>query len=172
MNKLVNIIYEMLLFVYNLFYPISNYKGSIIINDTNDITILEISDDKVDRLNILRYLNNNIKHTNDAFYKEVFDSPIRVKFEYLGRIYRICLSKIETSNNEHTEIEEIPKILSATVEDTDITEIVREYHGHTKNFYKHIPDVIYDLSYILELDGDLHTYDTMGNYNVYVLKNI
>ena len=40
---------------------------------------------------------------NSVFYKQYFVRPIFVKFEQSGQIYKICLKKLESKNNQHNK---------------------------------------------------------------------
>ncbi len=169
--RFIEIVTGMIVYTRLVFYPLKNTE-SIIVQDTDEIIILETSDNNADKKNILLYLNNNIRNTDDVFDKEIFREPIKIRFIYKGKTYRICLTKLESSKIDHSEIQEESKILLASINDTDITDIIKEYQGNTRNFYAHIPDAIYDLSYLINLEGKLHIYNTMGTYNMHVLKTI
>jgi hypothetical protein len=140
----------------------------------NDISIIEVETNNIiDYKNLIDYLKHHILFDNSVFYKQYFVRPIFVKFKHSGQIYKICLKKLECKNNQHTFIEKSPKILSAIVKkdcEIDITETLKEFHGNNKNYFKHIPDAVSDLSYLLSHDGELYVYDMAGNINKYDIK--
>lgn len=166
----IEIAVGIIIYTQDLFYKRVENQESIIYQETDDITLLEVSEDTVDKANILKYLNNNIRNIDDTFFEDIFKNPVKIKFKYRGKTCRMCLTKLESTHGDHTEIEETPRILSASINDVDFTDIIEEYHGNTKNFYRHIPDTMHDISYLINEVGELHVYDTMGDYKV--LKTI
>ena len=145
-------------------------KHSLII-DNYDIEILNIETetetDHIDIENIKNYLNHHILLKDHMFKTQYFEKPIFVNFSYMNETYRICLKNMVHTNDNHEDIIKKPKILSAILkthqDEHDVTDIIRQYHGNNKNFFKHIPDAINDLSFLLDRHGELHTYDMLGN---------
>lgn len=105
---------------------------------------------------------------NTNFSTQAFSSPLFVRFKYINEIYQICLVKLESTKDDHKPIEELPRYLSGTIITNGGTEIcvtqkLKEFQGFTRNFFKHIPDAIHDLSHLFkEHSGELHTFDMMG----------
>ena len=171
LKKIVNYIVGLYFYMYNFFNNKSSEKKreSLIVTDT-DIKILETTLE--DSKNLLNYLRHHIMYTDDTFENIYFEDPIFVKFKYLNETYQICLKKLESTKDDHAEIIKNPPPLVATIRDPsdsdkvthDITEKLRELHGSTKNFFKHIPDAEHELSDILkEHSGkELHVFDAMG----------
>jgi len=143
-----------------------NNADSFIVSDEN-INIIEITPPQESDENIYLYLRHHILHTQDVFEKTYFEQPVFVKFKYLNETYRICLSKLESSSDDHLEITKSPRLLWAAVDQKDVTDKLREFHGPSRNFFNHIPDAITDISHILAPNkGKLHTYDIMGKNKV------
>ena len=145
-----------------------------ILDDCEDVKIVDVYP-KIDNIeNAYKYLKHHILYTDDTFDKIYFDNPIFIKFKYMNECYTICVQKFESTYTTHLNIIKEPKLLSAVVYDKNdneinITDKAREIHGHTRNFYEHIPDVITDRSIIFNFKGKLNTYDMMGNYKTYKL---
>jgi hypothetical protein len=150
-------------------------ESLIVINE--DIEILDLTKE-TDKDNLRKYLKHHIMNTDDKFHPMYFfDGPLIVKFKYLNEMYQICLTQLESKNTDHSVIKKEPKYLSAIIkinENDDghcITEQFVEFHGPTRNFFNHIPDVISDFSIILKNHkGKLHTFDMMGNHKVHNLN--
>jgi len=155
---------------------------SLIVTDS-DIKII-CADQNLDEQNLLNYLRHHILFTDDQFYVTYFDEPILVRFKYLNETYQICLKKLESTKDDHQDIICSPKYLSAIIKDPEntentinITEHFKEIHGHTKNFFKHIPDAVHDIPSILkDYNGGLikngsklHTFNMMGHENIHEL---
>jgi hypothetical protein len=97
-----------------------------------------------------------------------FPEPVAITFKFMNESYTMCVDKFESTNKDHAEVVKQPGILSASIveDDTDVTSKLREIHGHTKNYYMHIPDTVKDLS-IIGREKTLHIYDMMGNYIIH-----
>lgn len=195
-TNMVSCVYSIIEYFINLFSNIIHtyfYKSvknienisSFYEKKNNDISIIDVVSSEYDNEvinydNIKNYLNHNILFYDSVFYKQYFHKPITVKFEHSGQIYRICLKKLECKNNQHSCIYKNPKILSASIikndneidNEIDITDTLKEFHGNNKNYFAHIPDVISDLSYLLNHDGKLYVYDMIGNINKYNISKI
>lgn len=176
-NSLIEILHE---YCYKYIKNIKNIKNNDDVSSfyekkNNYISIIEVETNNViDYENLINYLNHHILLDNSVFYKQNFVRPIFVKFKYMGEIYKICLKKLESKNNQHKSIDKNPKILSAVLlkdeNEIDITDTLKEFHGNDKNYFSHISDAISDLSYLLDSDGELHVYDMIGNINKYNIK--
>lgn len=151
-------------------------KHSLII-DNYDIEILNVeteTESNVNVENIKNYLNHHILLKDHKFITQYFEKPIFVNFSYMNETYKICLKNMIYTYDNHEDIIKKPKILTAILktheDEYDVTDIIRQYHGNNKNFFKHIPDVINDLSFILNRHGELYMYDMLGNIEKHELK--
>jgi hypothetical protein len=142
--------------------------------DNHQIEILE-TNKSIDEKNVQNYLNHHILYTDDKFHETHFtEEPLIVKFKYNNQIYQISLNKLESKKEDHLPIVKQPKILSAVVKkDNDeycVTEKISQFHGNTRNFFSHIPDVKNDFSIIIkDNDGKLYIFDMMGNHKVHTI---
>lgn len=151
----------------------------------NIIELLMISKD-TDKQNLIAYLKHHIMYTNDKFHPMYFfDEPLVIRFKYRKETYKICLKQLESKNTDHSVIAKEPKILYGVLkthsedEGKQITDELNEFHGPERNFFKHIPDTISELSILSkylenfennELHKELHTFDMVGNQKVYRLS--
>jgi len=161
-----------------------NKEVDSLIVTKNEIEIIEMSID-TDKDNLINYLKHHIMYTDDKFHPMYFfDNHLFVRFKYQNEIFQICLTQLESKNTDHSVIMKEPKFLSAVIKkDTNknepdpsqncITEILVELHGPERNFFKHIPDTVCDLSVLLSLKkhtGLLYTFDMLGNDTIHELK--
>jgi hypothetical protein len=160
-------------------YDNVNVVRETLIVDHSDMDIKIISVESVDHNNnydydnIQNYLRHHIVDPKHNFYKTHYNNPVFITFKYINKHYKICLKSMSSTHMDHYEIEETPRILYAIVKnhtETNVTDKIKEYHGNTKNFYSHIPDIITDLYYLLGHEGELHIFDMMGNDEITNLK--
>jgi len=153
----------------------NNKVESLIVSDSSIQIIntnIQLNENEID--NIRNYLHHHILYTDHTFHPTYFNNFLHVKFKYQNEMYQICLTKLESTKNEHLDVISTPKYLSAVIISDEgehcITDTIKEFHGHTKNFFKHIPDTIHDLSIILKdhkkYNSKLHTFDMMGNNQI------
>lgn len=163
-----NILYTFVYYI-SCFRRKNNNKVEVesLIVSNPEIILIETSED-VDSNNLLKYLRHNIMYTDDTFDITYFEKPIFVRFKYLNETYQICLTRLESTKDCHSDIIGTPKYLSAVINDeVHITEKMRELHGHTKNFWSHIPDSISDFSVLFNpYKGKLHTFDMIGQNKI------
>lgn len=143
------------------------------------IRIIEISDDHNHGLSeeeLCNYLEHHLDSDGPEpnFTKITFEHPVKIRFKHGNEIYSMCLKGMTSTRDDHKEIQTTPKYLSAVIRHGDdeicVTNRIREFHGHSKNFFDHIPDVISDLNVLLnDCEGQLHTYDMMGSSKVHDL---
>ncbi len=166
-------IYLFFIGIYEYFCFINRSHINPIIITDEDISIVSInpSENIKSTENILNYLRHNILGLDCTFEKEEYKKPVAITFKYLNKNYKICLKSLSCNNKDHGVICETPKILSALIGENDVTDLIKEFHGTTRNFYVHIPDAVSDLFYLLGQEGELHIYNTMGKYEMYNLQN-
>ncbi len=159
------------------YYGPSNVESLIPEENIRIIEIIDDHDHGITEDELCRYLEHHIELEGpDNFDKKTFEHPVTVRFKYRNEIYSMVLKGMTSTKDDHKEIKKTPKCLSAIIRYTDsqgktnescVTERIREFHGHSKNFFDHIPDVISDLDILLKgYKGQLHTYDMMGNTKV------
>ena len=142
-------------------------KGIRIIN-------IETLGSEISEEDLTNYLEHHLNEAEPNFEKVEFDNPIYVRFKYLNEIYQMCLNGLQSTRDEHKPFKTTPKYLSAVIkhngDEMCVTEKIREFHGHSRNFFDHIPDVVNDLNFLLkDHQGELHTFDMMGNVSVHKL---
>lgn len=152
---------------------------SFVVDEKNiDIEIIDLNKD-TDRNNLTNYLKHHIMLTDDKFHPMYFfDEPLVVRFKYQNETYRICLKQLEAQNTDHSVSMNEPKYLSAIIENDEgneglhITDLLVEYHGPDRNFFKHIPDTVNDIPLLLApiyKGCKLHTFNMMGTLKVHDL---
>ncbi len=173
------VIYKKILIIYAFIMGQTNSSSiepvnSFIVTE-NDIDIITLSKEEIDKENILNFLKHHIIYTDDKFYPMYFfNEPLIIRFKYQNEVYKICLNKLENERKEHLQIIRGPKILSAFIKNGNdeeyITDEIIELHGPNRNFFSHIPDVESDISIILKkYKGNLYTFDMMGKHVIYDL---
>lgn len=162
----------------------------------NNIEIIDCSgvvnsDNLVNDLvnDLVNYLKHHILYSDTTFTEHQFDRILSVRFKYQNEIYTICLNGLHSKKTEQTNVVKEPRILSAIIEgevrnegevksegevkneetNIDVTEEIVELHGPTRNFFKHIPDAIFDPAHILtKYNGfRLRVFDMLGREYVY-----
>lgn len=152
------------------FYKKTNAESFVPEDRIRIIEIIDKHNHNITEDELSNYLEHHLDEKPADFTKKEFKHPIIVRFKYQNEIYSMCLKSMKYTRNEHKEIKPTPKYLSAIIRHGDdeicVTQRIREFHGHSKNFFDHIPDVENDLKKLLENHkGDLYTYDMMGNSN-------
>lgn len=164
-------------------------QGSLTLTEQdNTIQVIETSE-IVDLDNLHKYLRHHFMFTEESFNSVIFDTPLKVRFRCNKKIHKIVLKQLNCTHKNHTDIKKHPTILSAVIsklnnvcsditkgseDDVCITDALAEYHGHTKNFYLHIPDTAYDFNDAIKefnhLGNTVTIYDTTGNINIINLQ--
>lgn len=156
-----------------------------LIIDNEDVKILSVfTTSKSDTLsksdidNIQKYIKNNIEYTDDVFEKCSYDSAIVINFKFKNESYSLYVDKMESTKDDHSDINHKPRFLAANVhkeeEKIDVTGKMKEIHGHSRNFYEHIPDALHKDKVIkmhledhLGENDNLRIFDSMGNEHTY-----
>lgn len=131
--------------IYRILLKFFKNKEPYIEIDISGITILEMS--SADNLsNVKNYLLHHYCDENVEFEPITFDEPVYVKYKLFEETYRIAL--ISLMNKKITSAKG-DKILCASVNDVNITDLVNEFYGPDRNFYNDNTDV-------LKLDNNKH----------------
>lgn len=159
-------------------------QGSLTFTEQDNVIEVIETSETVDLDNLLKYLRHHFMFTDESFNSVIFATPLNVRFKCDKKTHRIVLKKLNCTKKDHVDIVKLPTILSVVIskvtdtesKDNDgvcITNTIVEYHGHTKNFYTHIPDAVYNFNEAIKdfshLGNIVTIYDTTGDIKMIYL---
>lgn len=145
--------------------PKNNFKS---LESENFIDIIEVFPDQSDHIknNIRKYLIHHIYDNTIKFENIDLDEKIEVFYNFNNNKYRIVIKKIQNTLENCLEIVKQPKILHVTSKEfddtTNYTEIIKQYHGPHRNFFKHNSDICIEKLKEYENINSLYVLDITG----------